>query len=199
MSKAFTLIELMIVIVIIGIISLIAMPGISRWYTGFQEKSVADNIVNTLVTARMKAISSNKNQIVVFNTQNNTYYTINDKDNDCVTLQQVANNSCVQAGEQGPINTMPSTIQFGYVPTSNIVPAQFSSIMPSPSACTFCSGNIGAIEFNSAGKAFDMSNPGAQGGAIVVIPSKDLANNDPSREIIIGFISMTGLVESFGR
>lgn len=199
MNKAFTLIELMIVIVIIGIISLIATPGISRWYTGFQEKSVADNILNTLVTARMNAISSNKNQIVVFNISNNTYYVIHDNNNDCVTLQQVANNSCVQPGETGAINTMPSTIQFGYVPVTNPVPSQFSSIMPTPSACTFCNGNIGAVEFNSAGKAFDMNNPGAQGGAIVVIPSQDLANNDPSRQIIIGFVRMTGLVESFGR
>ena len=205
-DRGFTLIELMVVIVIIGIMLIIASPSIRNWYTGFQLKSSADNIMNTLAAARLTAINTNSNQIVVFNLSNNSYYVINDANRDCTNLNDVTSGSCVQPGDLGPTYTLPPTIQFGYVQVANPVPQAYSAIFPTATttACAlFCKGNIGAVEFNASGKAINMFSPDPAssngiGGAIVLIPDSDLINNNSSRQIIIGFVSMTGAVVKFG-
>lgn len=224
MNKAFTLIELMVVIVIIGIMAIIAAPNMRSWYTGFQIKSCADNITNTLIAARMNAIKNGNNQVVFFYTANNCpssiagidtnssgmncYFTLNDTNNEC----QTASSSCFEAGEfNGAINTCSSNIAF---PATIIaksggnftVPTDYCavtglSVTPCaiPNSCTFCSGYVGAIAYLPDGQAQFLGAGGVNslGGSVTVIPSADAANNNSLNEFAIGIIGPTGAVKEF--
>ncbi len=223
----FTLIELMVVILIIGIIGIIAAPNMRSWYTGFQVRSCADGITNTLVTARMNAIRNGNNVVVAFytgacpaevagintNTTGSCYITINDANNDCVALGDVP--GCFENGEfNGVVNTCSSSIVFpnAIIQKSGAaftVPTTYCTVTGNnvqpcviPDSCTFCNGGVGAVAFQPDGSALLLGTAGTCngsvcGGSVTIIPSSDAANNDGSREYAIGIISLTGAVKEF--
>ena len=223
----FTLIELMVVIVLIGIMGIIAVPNMRSWYAGFQARSCADGITNTLVTARMSAIKNGNDVVVAFYTGNcptlvagiNTnvkgscYFTINDANNDCQTAGNIP--SCFEAGEfNGVVNTCSSNIVFpaAIIQKSGAafsVPTTYCTVTGNnvqpcviPNSCTFCNGGAGAVAFQPDGSALLLGtagacNGGACGGSVTIIPSSDAASNDGSREYAIGLISLTGAVKEF--
>lgn len=194
MNKGFTLIELMIVILIIGIVTIIAVPNLRSWYSNFQARTSIDQIRNTLVTARMNAIKLGNDQVVVFYTNNNCpaaiagvntnaagtscFFTINDKDNSCQLLSDVSGGGCIGSGEfNGIVNTLPSNMVFpntiipksasGFTVPVSYCPVTGSSSPPCAitNSCTFCSNNMGAIAFRPNGSAFVLSS--SQNNAIV--------------------------------
>ncbi len=229
----FTLIELMVVILIVGIMGIIAAPNMRSWYTGFQVRSCADSITNTLVTARMNAIKNGNNVVVAFYTAGNCpktvagigtnvpagtscYFIINDADNDCQLLADVSGGGCIQAGEfNGVVNTCSSSIVFpaaivpkpgaGFTVTTTYCAVTGINTTPCviPNACTFCTGNVGAVAFLPSGYAQFLSAGGPNGGgnmlggSVTVIPSMDVTNNDSSKEYAVGIISLTGAVKEF--
>ena len=176
----FTLIELMVVIVIIGIISMIVAPNLKSWYIGFEARSSVDQITNTLVTAKMNAIKNGNDVVVVFYTGNNCpasvagistnmggtncFFTINDTSNSCQLLADVSGGGCIRADEfNGAVYTLPMGIVFPptMVPSSGMAVANNYCLVTGTSttpcfilsSCTFCSGNIGAIAFQPNGSA----------------------------------------------
>ena len=78
-KKGVTLIELIVVMVIIAIGATLMVPGIGRWLPNYRLRSATRDIVSTMRTAQMKAISQNLQYRVSFNTAdtgklNNNYY-----------------------------------------------------------------------------------------------------------------------------
>jgi prepilin-type N-terminal cleavage/methylation domain-containing protein len=74
-GTAFTLIELMIVIVIIGIAAAIAVPMISS-AASFQIRSAANMVAADLEYAKSLAIGTGQNYSVVFDAANNRYWIV---------------------------------------------------------------------------------------------------------------------------
>ena len=188
----FTLIELMVVIVIIGIISMIVSPNLKSWYIGFETRSSVDQITNTLVTAKMNAIKNGNDVVVVFYTGNNCpasiaglntnvggtncFFTINDTSNSCQLLSDVSGGGCIQSSEfNGTVSTLPMGIVFPatMVPSSGLAVANNYCLVTGTSttpcfilnSCTFCSGNVGAVAFQPNGSALLLGS--SQNNAIV--------------------------------
>ena len=65
-KKGVTLVELVIVMVIIGIAAGFVVPGIGAWLPNYRLRSGARDIVSTMRTAQMKAISTNLTYRVSF-------------------------------------------------------------------------------------------------------------------------------------
>ncbi len=72
-KKGVTLIELIIVMVIIAIGATLVAPNIGRWIQHYQLRSAARDIVSTMRTAQMRAVSTNMEHRVSFNTTNRSY------------------------------------------------------------------------------------------------------------------------------
>lgn len=66
-KKGVTLLELIIVMVIIGICAVLIAPNIGNWLPVYRLKGATKDIVSTLRTAQMKAVSSNLEYRVSFN------------------------------------------------------------------------------------------------------------------------------------
>jgi general secretion pathway protein H len=71
--KGVTLIELVIVMVIIAVGAALMAPGIGSWMRHYRLKSATRDIVSTMRTAQMKAISNNLIYEVVFTPTTGSY------------------------------------------------------------------------------------------------------------------------------
>ncbi len=69
-KKGVTLIELIIVMVIIAIGATLLVPAIGAWIPQYRLRSAARDIVSTMRTAQMRAVSSNLEYRVSFTTGN---------------------------------------------------------------------------------------------------------------------------------
>jgi prepilin-type N-terminal cleavage/methylation domain-containing protein len=65
-KKGVTLIELIVVMVIIGIGATLMVPGIGQWLPNYRLRSATRDIVSTMRTAQMKAVSTNTTYGVAF-------------------------------------------------------------------------------------------------------------------------------------
>jgi len=71
--KGVTIIELVVVMVIIAITAALTIPSIGAWLPNFRLRTAARDIVSTMRTAQMKAVSSNLEYRVSFDSANGTY------------------------------------------------------------------------------------------------------------------------------
>jgi type IV fimbrial biogenesis protein FimT len=58
-SKGFSLVELVVAIVIVGIVFALAIPSITQWIENGQIRTAAEGVKNGLQLARMEAVKSN--------------------------------------------------------------------------------------------------------------------------------------------
>jgi prepilin-type N-terminal cleavage/methylation domain-containing protein len=65
-KKGITLIELIVVMVIIAIGAALMMPNIGGWLPNYRLRSATRDIVSTMKTAQMKAVSNNTPYGVAF-------------------------------------------------------------------------------------------------------------------------------------
>ncbi len=72
-NKAFTLVELMIVVTIFGIIALIAVPNLATGLPKYRIKRAARDMTSTIRAARAEAIKTSSNTTIEFDVDNNRY------------------------------------------------------------------------------------------------------------------------------
>ena len=72
-ERGFTITELMIVVAIMGGLTAVATPSISRWLTSIRMESATREVASTLQLARVKAITQNTSIRINFDTAANVY------------------------------------------------------------------------------------------------------------------------------
>jgi prepilin-type N-terminal cleavage/methylation domain-containing protein len=72
-KKGVTLIELIVVMVIIAIGAVLMAPNMGTWMANYRLRSTTRDIVSTMRTAQMKAVSTNMQYRVSFDTVAKTY------------------------------------------------------------------------------------------------------------------------------
>jgi prepilin-type N-terminal cleavage/methylation domain-containing protein len=72
-KKGVTLLELIVVLVIIAIAATLAVPNIAAWLPNYRLKTATRDIVSTMRTAQMKAVSMNLEHRVQFNLEAGSY------------------------------------------------------------------------------------------------------------------------------
>lgn len=98
-QAGFSLVELLAVVAIIAVMAAVAIPAISRYVINYQIRGAAQEVMRQVDAARIKAISSNANQGVVFVVVDRNSYRIFREDQ--------------PAGEQlGPLYDLPGTLVF---------------------------------------------------------------------------------------
>jgi prepilin-type N-terminal cleavage/methylation domain-containing protein len=73
-KKGFTLIELVVVMVIIAIGATLMVPGIGRWLPNYRLRSATRDVVSTMRTAQIRAVSNNTVYGVAFDTKSIQLY-----------------------------------------------------------------------------------------------------------------------------
>ena len=74
--RGVTLIELIVVMVIIAIGATLTVPAIGRWIPNFRLRSATRDLVSTMRTAQVKAVSSNTSYGVAFGTSGANSYRV---------------------------------------------------------------------------------------------------------------------------
>ena len=71
--KGVTLLELIVVMVIIAIMAALAVPNIAAWLPNYRLRTATRDIVSTMRTAQIKAVSTNLEHRVQFNAEAGSY------------------------------------------------------------------------------------------------------------------------------
>jgi len=107
-SKGFTLIEVIVVIVIIGILSTIAFPMFSRWIPNYRLKGAAQELYSDLQKSKLHAIKTNRRVIFNFNVVADcsapTGYIFTDSDGKVVASNNFTDNICLNFSDFLPSN-----------------------------------------------------------------------------------------------
>lgn len=80
--KGFTLTELMVAILVIGLIAILSMPGFSRFIQDWKLNGEAQQLAGTMRAARATAVMKNINAVFTFDMANNSYFYFEDADRD---------------------------------------------------------------------------------------------------------------------
>lgn len=120
--SGFTLIEMLMTSVIIGILASVAIPGFSVWLPDYRLKRAARDVFSNLQLAKMQAIRANGRYAVAFNPgagsydvvncgSDDTYGTVDDVTEKTVSLADYG--SGVVYGNGSATKTVPGTTAWG--------------------------------------------------------------------------------------
>ena len=78
-EDGFTIIEIVIVIVVIGIMAAVGVPNFLNWLPKYRLQSAARDLYSNLYLAKINAIKSNASWAIVFNVNAGTYQVCSEK------------------------------------------------------------------------------------------------------------------------
>jgi len=81
-QRGFTLVELMISISIMGLITVLAVPGFTRFLQSWKLQGDANQFATVLRTARAAAVTKNTSVVFTFDTDADNYFYFEDNDRD---------------------------------------------------------------------------------------------------------------------
>jgi type II secretion system protein H len=135
----FTLIEMMVAIVILGVLAAMAGPSFSSWIPKMKLKAEAREKLNYLRQARSRAIAENSQYGIYFNTGNSEIIFFKDITNPQLNLYEAGSDSIIGA----PIESESNVLFDNSTLTNNVV-----IFYPNGSAST-----SGQIELHDSGSA----------------------------------------------
>jgi len=112
-KKGVTLVELIVVMVIIAIGALLIAPNIGAWLPNYRLRSAARDIVSTMRTAQMKAISTNLEYRSYFNSAERKYW-IERGNQSSGSTNWVGTTNVGNAAREGALNTLPSGVTINF-------------------------------------------------------------------------------------
>jgi prepilin-type N-terminal cleavage/methylation domain-containing protein len=169
-NQGFTLLELLIVILFVGIIMAIGIPNFSKLKEKYEINGQAQKVYFDIMLARSTSVNNNNNVSVTFDVSKNLYKIHDDTNSDSVEDQ----------GESIKSVNLENNVEFGYVPGLRDIDG---NMVTSPIFME--SGNT--VTFNSRGQA-------SKGGSIFLIHKNDIGiSNNRLRSINI--LRATGAVE----
>ena len=169
-KKGFTLIEIIVTMMIIGIVSAMAIPNFSKWREKHQIDGQAQKVYFDLMLARTAAVKSNNDVRVTFDLVANTYTIHEDSNSDGV----------VDAGENLKNAILENNVQLAY--NVGISDADDNAVT---SAVSF--GGAQVVVFDSRGQA-------SSSGSVLLLHSSDIGiSNDRAR--LISVLQATGSVD----
>jgi prepilin-type N-terminal cleavage/methylation domain-containing protein len=149
-NRGFTLIEMAIVCVLIGILAAMAVPMFTRIFPRIKCRAEARNILNTIRVARSRAIAENTQYGVYFDSNARQYLLFKDKTN-LTAMTYESTDSTVGA----PIPVDPSVVYNGIAFAGNC-------IIMLPTGAASQSGNVG-VNTSSGDSPFTISVLAATG------------------------------------
>ena len=72
-KHGFTLIEVLVALIVLGILTAIAIPGFSTWLPKYRLKSASRDLYSNMQLAKMGAIKANADWAIVFDAGSNSY------------------------------------------------------------------------------------------------------------------------------
>jgi type IV fimbrial biogenesis protein FimT len=154
-QSGFSLIELMIGVVILGILTAVAVPSFQTWMRNSQVRNAAESISNGLQRARAEAVS--RNTRVAFILENNSSWSVNIVDAALTPASAVIQ---TRSSSEGSKNV---TVTALAADDPTITPPTFLIATP---ATTITFNNLGGITPNSgANPAIALVNLSAESGS----------------------------------
>ena len=168
----FTLLEMILVLIIGGVLTAVAIPAFSNWAPKYRVNGAARQVFSEMMAARAKAISESNDYVISFNTGNNSF-TIHDDDDNDGTQDSGESLRTVDIPEAYP------GIEFGYIDADN----------PSGDAIT------GAVTFSGSPPrvTFERSGLANKNGSVFLKPA-DGIRRDRQRCITV---LLTGRVKLY--
>jgi len=115
-SKGFTLVEVIIVVVIIGIMAAISIPSISRWLPNYRLKRAARDVYSSMQKARMLAVKLNRETAIEFDPGTNKY-----------TLCDNWSGGCIGNSQETDLSTIGSGVGYGHGDATSAVGSGFDN------------------------------------------------------------------------
>jgi Tfp pilus assembly protein FimT len=100
-QAGFSLVEIIIFISLLGIISAIAVPGMTTMMKSYRLKSATNELASVLQLARVTAIAQNSNSLLTFDIANQSYSVFSDNGTGGGTV-----NDGVQSGSEPTLKTV---------------------------------------------------------------------------------------------